>query len=51
MKEGPKEPLGIVTEILEILLIAYNVLIINANYEDKKAKETNLEQQNQETQH
>ena len=30
-----KEPL------LEILLIAYNLLIINANYEDKMAKETN----------
>ena len=31
-----KEPL------LEILLIAYNLLIINANYEDKMAKETKL---------
>lgn len=29
------------TEILEILLIAYNVLIINVNYEDRMAKETN----------
>ena len=27
--------------ILEILLIAYNVLIINTNYEDIMAKETN----------
>ena len=39
--EEPEEPLGIVTEILEILLMAYNVLIINVNYEDKMAKETN----------
>ena len=39
-KELSWEPIGN-DSILEILLIAYNVLIINANYEDKMAKETN----------
>ena len=35
--------------LLEILLIARNVLIINANRNGKMTKETNWEQQNQET--
>ena len=39
-KELSWEPIGN-DSILEILLIAYNVLIINANYEDKMPKETN----------
>lgn len=34
---------------LEILLIARNVLIINTNWKGKMTKETNWEQQNQET--
>ncbi len=32
-----------------ILLIARNILITNANWDDKMTKETNQEQQNQET--
>lgn len=35
--------------LLEILLIARNVLIINTNRNGKMTKETNWEQQNQET--
>jgi hypothetical protein len=35
--------------LLEILLIARNVLIINTNWKGKMTKETNWEQQNQET--
>ena len=35
--------------LLEILLIARNVLIINTDWNDKMTKETNQEQQNQET--
>ena len=35
--------------LLEILLTARNILIINTNWNDKMKKETNQEQQNQET--
>ena len=35
--------------LLEILLIARNVLIINTTWNGKMTKETNWEQQNQET--
>jgi len=35
--------------LLEILLIARNVLIINTNWDDKITKETNWKQHNRET--
>ena len=35
--------------LLEILLIARNVLIINSNWDDKITKETNWKQHNRET--
>ena len=38
-----------IRDFLEILLITRNILIINTNQDDKITKETNWEQQNQET--